>query len=275
MSKISTAVIPVAGFGTRFLPVAKSVPKELLPILDRPLLQILVEEIVAAGITKIVFVVSSGKEAIRNHFSPAPALEKKLAASGQQKLLTEIQKISQLADFEFVEQVEMLGDGHAILQAQTKVTDDNFLVVFGDELIFGEPSKELLSVFNAKQSAVVGLQKVAPTELENFGVVAVDSDFAIQKFVEKPKPEEAPSDLAIVGKYIVPQKIFNILKQHPSASGEIRLIDALAILAQTEKVFGKVLTGKRFDCGQAAGWLAANFFAAEADPQIAKALKKN
>ncbi|MFH0776545.1 MAG: UTP--glucose-1-phosphate uridylyltransferase [Patescibacteria group bacterium] len=274
MSKIRTAVIPVAGFGTRFLPASKAVPKELFPILDKPLLQILVEEVVAAGVERIVFVVSQGKEAIRNHFSPNPALEKKLATKGDAENLARVQKISKLARFDFAEQKEMLGDGHAILQARKMIQDDHFLVLFGDELIFGEPTKELLQAFDSKNSAVVGLQKVALGEVDKFGMVALDQSSAIQKFVEKPRIGEAPSDLAIIGKYIVPQKIFAILAEHPQQSGEIRLIDALAILARTEKVFGQVLTGQRFDCGSRYGWLAANFFAAQSNPEIAARLKK-
>ncbi|MFH0833858.1 MAG: UTP--glucose-1-phosphate uridylyltransferase [Patescibacteria group bacterium] len=275
MSKIRTAVIPVAGFGTRFLPASKAVPKELFPIGDRPLLQILVEEIVSAGIEKIVFVISAGKEAIQNHFSLSVALEKKLAEKGDQKLLAEVQKISRLAEFEFVEQREMHGDGHAILQAREKISDENFLVVFGDELILGEPTRQLVAAFESKNSAIVGLQKVPRDEVSHFGIVALDENSAIQKFVEKPSIENAPSDLAIVGKYIVPQKIFDILATHPNSSGEIRLIDALALLQKSEPIFGEILAGQRFDCGQKAGWLAANFFLARQDPEIAKIFEAN
>lgn len=275
MSKIRTAVLPVAGFGTRFLPASKAVPKELLPILDRPLLQILVEEIVAAGIEKIIFIVSEGKEAIKNHFTVSPALEQKLRAKGDAKLLAEIQKISQLAQFEFVEQREMLGDGHAVLQAREKISDENFLVIFGDDLIFGEPTKQLLAAFESKNSAIVGLQKVPLSEVHKFGIVALDQHAEIQKFVEKPASVDAPSELAIVGKYIVPHKIFDILADNPSASGEMRLIDALAILQKTDKIFGEILAGRRFDCGQKEGWLAANIFAMRADPEIAKIIEEN
>lgn len=275
MSKIKTAVIPVAGFGTRFLPASKSVPKELLPIVDRPLLQIIVEEIVAAGVEKIVFVVSEGKAAIRNHFSSSPSLEKKLRENGDEKLLAEIQKISTLADFEFVSQKEMRGDGHAILQTHDKISDENFLIIFGDELIFGEPTRQLLAAFEKQNSAIVGLQKIEKSEVEKFGIVALDDDSRITKFVEKPKIDDAPSELAIVGKYVVPHKIFEILAQNPNSSGEIRLIDALEILQKSEPIFGEILDGRRFDCGQKEGWLAANFFAAKHDPKIAKMLAAN
>ncbi|MFA6458767.1 MAG: UTP--glucose-1-phosphate uridylyltransferase [Patescibacteria group bacterium] len=275
MTKIRTAVLPVAGFGTRFLPASKAVPKELLPIVDRPLLQIIVEEIVAAGIEKIVFVVSEGKEAIKNHFSSSPALEEKLAQKGDVKLLAEIQKISQLAEFSFVTQHEMLGDGHAILQAREQISDENFLVIFGDDLIFGEPTLQLLAAFESKNSAIVGLQKVPLSDVHKFGIVALDQHSAIQKFVEKPAPLDAPSELAIVGKYVVPHKIFDILAQNPGASGEIRLIDALTILQKTEPIFGEILAGQRFDCGQKEGWLAANIFALRQDAEIAKILEEN
>jgi len=275
MSKIRTAVIPVAGFGTRFLPISKAFSKALLPIIDRPLVQILVEDAVAAGIKKIVFVVSSNQNDIQKFFAPNSPLEKKLAEKGAEKTLAAVRRISTLANFEFVEQTETLGDGHAILQAREHIDEENFLVLFVDDLIFGESSRQLVKVAETKNGAIVGLQKVAKSEVEKFGIVAIDNNLAITQFVEKPKTENAPSDLAIVGKYVVPHKIFDILAKHPSKSGEIRLIDALEILQKTDKIFGEILDGPRFDCGQKTGWFAANFFAAKKDPAIAKILENN
>ena len=270
MQKIKTAVIPVAGFGTRFLPASKAFSKALLPILDRPLAQILVEDAVAAGIKKIIFVVSPGRDDVRKFFEPDIPLERKLAEKGNEVKLAAVRRISELADFEFVEQSEMLGDGHAILQSRELVDDENFLVIFGDDLIFGESSRQLVDAFESKNGAIVGLQKVARKDVSKFGIVAIDADSRITEFVEKPAVADAPSELAIIGKYVVPRKIFEILAENPNKSGEIRLIDALEILAKTDPVFGEVLDGERFDCGNKIGWLAANIFAGKNDPEIAK-----
>lgn len=268
MSKIKKAIIPVAGFATRFLPVAKAFSKALLPIIDKPVLQFLVEDAVAAGIEQIVFVVSPDQTDIQKYFASDLALEKKLAEKGELDLLAEIQKISKLAKFNFVIQKEMLGDGHAILQAREKIGDEAFLVLFGDDLIFGQPSRQLVEAYTKKDATVVGLQKVAKLEVDKYGIVAIQEDSTITQFVEKPRIENAPSDLAIVGKYICTSRIFEILSDNPNASGEIRLIDALAILLKEEKIFGEILTGKRFDCGSKAGWLAANNFVAQQHPEI-------
>ena len=275
MQKIKTAVIPVAGFGTRFLPASKAFSKALLPILDRPLAQILVEDAVAAGIEKIIFVVSPGRDDVRKFFEPDIPLERKLAEKGDDAKLTAVRKISELADFEFVEQSEMLGDGHAILQSRELVDDENFLVIFGDDLIFSESSRQLVAAAEAKNGAIVGLQKVARKDVSKFGIVALGANSEITEFVEKPAVADAPSELAIIGKYVVPRKIFEILATNPSSSGEIRLIDALEILAKTDPIFGEVLDGERFDCGNKIGWLAANIFAAKKDPAIAKIVESN
>ncbi|MBU1089266.1 UTP--glucose-1-phosphate uridylyltransferase [Patescibacteria group bacterium] len=285
MQKVKKAVIPVAGFGTRFLPITKAIPKELLPIVDKPVLQFLVEEAVAAGIEEIVFVVSEGKEAIRNHFSPALPLEKKLEEKGEAKLLAEIRQISNLAKFDFVNQEKMLGDGNAILCAQGKIGEEPFLVLFGDDLIFGEKpaAVQLLEIFEKENASVVGLQEVAKDEVQNYGIAglkpAPDSDrgnnsFEIEKFVEKPQPLEAPSNLAIVGKYVCTPAIFEILERNPNTSGEIRLIDALSILLKKEKVFGKILKGERFDCGDKFGLWRANLEFGLRHPGISEKAEK-
>ncbi|MFH1546592.1 MAG: UTP--glucose-1-phosphate uridylyltransferase [Patescibacteria group bacterium] len=290
MQKVKKAVIPVAGFGTRFLPITKAIPKELLPIVDKPVLQFLVEEAVAAGIEEIVFVVSEGKEAIRNHFSPALPLEKKLEEKGEAKLLAEIRQISNLAKFDFVNQEKMLGDGNAILCAREKIGRESFLVLFGDDLIFGEKpaAVQLLEIFEKENASVVGLQEVAKNEVQNYGIaglrLALDSpresgdqgndSFEIEKFVEKPQPSEAPSNLAIVGKYVCTPAIFEILERNPNASGEIRLIDALSILLKKEKVFGKILKGEHFDCGDKFGLWRANLEFGLRHPGISEKAEK-
>jgi UTP--glucose-1-phosphate uridylyltransferase len=261
--KIIKAVIPVAGFATRFLPVAKAFSKALLPVVDKPVLQFLVEDAVSAGIEEIIFVVSPEQDDIQKYFSPSPALEEKLKAKGEEKLLVEIQEISTLAKFDFVVQTEMKGDGHAVLQAEELLGAEPFLVLFGDDLIFGNPSQQLIEIYEKENASVVGLQEVDKSEVENYGIVGVHDDFAIEQFIEKPKPENAPSNLAIVGKYVCTPRIFEILKENPNSSGEVRLIDALEILLKEEKVFGKILAGERFDCGSKSGWLKANLFYAK------------
>ena len=175
MRKIKKAVIPVAGFGTRFLLATKAIPKELLPIVDKPVLQFLVEEAAEAGIEEIIFVVSEGKEAIRNHFSRNFSLEKKLAEKGEAELLNKIRRISNLAKFDFVIQKKMLGDGDAIFCAREKIENEAFLVIFGDDLIFGEKSatRQLLEIFEKENASIVGLQKVAAAKVENYGIASL------------------------------------------------------------------------------------------------------
>lgn len=267
--KITKAVIPVAGFATRFLPAAKAFSKALLPVVDKPVLQFLVEDAVAAGITDITFVVSPDKQDIQHYFAPSPALENQLVQKGDKKLLKEIQSISQLANFHFALQKEMKGDGHAILQAQRYIGDEPFLVLFGDDLIFGNPARQLVRAYQKKQKTVVGLQEVCEEEVQNYGIAGSanpdirDGLIEIDRFVEKPRPSQAPSNLAIVGKYVCTAQIFDILKENPNASGEARLIDALEILLKEEKIFGHVIEGERFDCGSKTGWLEANLFYAK------------
>lgn len=273
MKVLRKAVLPVAGLGTRTLPATKAVPKELLPVVDTPVLQLLVEELAAAGIIEIIFVVGPSDSAIRKHFSPTPVLEKVLAKKGQVEQLEKIKKIAELAQFSYVEQSEALGDGHAILQARELVGDEPFLVVFGDDLIVAETSAttQLLESFEAKQSAIVGLQEVSEEEVSNYGIVKLKGDsLEIESFVEKPRSAEAPSNLAIIGKYICPPEIFPILEKHPSASGEIRLIDGLTELVQSQPVHGCVIEGQRFDCGDKLGWLKANIEFALKDPELKK-----
>ncbi len=270
MNKIRKAVLPVAGLGTRFLPATIAVPKELLPIVDKPVLQLIVEEAVASGITEVIFVIGPGKDAIRQHFSPQPELLKMLKAKGQTEQFEMVKKISQLAKFTFVEQAEPLGDGHAILQAKEAVGAEPFLVLFGDDLIFHEipAARQLMAVYKQTQTSVIALQEVARSAVSNYGVVVPKDQrerlVEIGGFVEKPDPKDTPSQLAIVGKYICLPEIFEILEQNPSASGELRLIDALAELVQTQSIYGLLCEGQRYDTGSKSGYLAAvNAYAAK------------
>lgn len=272
--KIRKAVLPAAGLGTRLLPATKALPKELLPVLDTPVLQILVEEAVAAGCEEIIFVVNTGKEAIWNHFAPHHRLERALAEKGKTAELAALQKIYRQAHFSFVLQHEQLGDGHAILQARQLVGDEPFLVLFGDDVVRAEVpvAAQLAAVYERTQSAVVALQNVPREKTGSYGVVVpgdtADRLVEIRGFVEKPAPAEAPSTLAIVGKYICPPEIFAILEKHPAGSGEIRLIDALAELQKTAPVIGWLFDGQRFDTGDKFGYFAATVDAALHHPEI-------
>jgi len=279
MKKIRKAVLPVAGFGTRNLPATKSIPKELLPIVDTPALQLLVEEAVAAGIEEIIFVVSPGKTAIQEYFSPSLPLEEKLKEAGKTDLLQQIQRISQLAKFTYVNQAQQLGDGHAILQAQQAVGDEAFLVLFGDEIVVSTPSltSELLAAYEAKQTSIIALQQVSPEEVSRYGIIQPgireENLVEIAGFIEKPKPAEAPSNLAIIGKYICTPAIFPILASHPNTSGEIRLIDALSDLLANEKVYGLIASGERYDLGDKFGFVKANLDFALQHPETSKRMQ--
>jgi UTP--glucose-1-phosphate uridylyltransferase len=277
--KIRKAIIPVAGLGTRLLPASKVVPKELLPILDKPVLQILVQEAVEAGITEIIFVINSAKTAIKKYFSTQSKLEDTLKKTGKLKILKEIKAIQNLAKFKFCLQHEPLGDGHAILQARKLIGSEPFLVLFGDEVFIGDnPCHQLIQTFTKKKSATIALTKVKFSEVENYGIISPKSRYKniieIADFVEKPKSNQAPSNFAITGKYVLPPEIFSILEKKPSSSGEIRLIDALIELKKIQPIFGKILTGKRFDTGNKFGLLTANLEFALQDPEIKKQVKQ-
>ncbi len=280
MNKIRKAVLPVAGLGTRFLPATIAVPKELLPIVDKPVLQFIVEEAVAAGIEEIIFVIGPGKEAIRQHFSPQPELLKTLKEKGQLKEFAEVKKISQLAKFTYVEQTEPLGDGHAVLQAKEAVGAEPFLVLFGDDLVFNQipVAQQLMAVHERTQGTVVALQEVEQSVVSNYGVVAPkdcrERLVEIGGFIEKPEPKDAPSNLAIVGKYICLPEIFDILAQSPSSSGELRLIDALTELVRTKPIYGLLFEGQRYDTGSKSGYLAAVRAYAESHSEIAARVDK-
>ncbi len=265
---IKKAILPVAGLGTRFLPATKAQPKEMLPVFDTPAIQFIVEEAVAAGIEEIIIVIGPGKSAIKNHFEPAPELESILEARGKLKELEIVRHISSMANFHYVQQDEPLGDGHAILCAEDFLeADESVVVLFGDDLVDNEAGKnaveQLLSIYQEKSEPVILLNKIQPEETKKYGVVGLDEQetqqVKINKFIEKPEPEEAPSDLGVVGKFILTPEIITLLKQQKAGSdGEIRLAQAFdQYLQGGEALWGKVLEGQRFDTGDKQGFLAA------------------
>ena len=261
---IRKAVIPAAGLGTRFLPVTKAVPKELLPILDKPMLQYVVEEAVEAGIEEIVLVVSPGKESIAEYFQPRDDLERRLRESGALDLAAKVHKASNLAKVSFVIQEQPLGLGHAVLMAREAVGQEPFVVILPDDIIVHSPGAlaQLLEVYEQNHGGVVAVETVGWESVQNYGVVDVTNLSGrvgrIKGVVEKPPPDQAPSNLAIVGRYILPHAIFDCLEHTaPGALGEIQLTDGLLLLLQTHPLFSYEFQGRRFDGGRPLGLLRA------------------
>ncbi len=281
MTKIKKAILPVAGFGTRFLPATKAQPKEMLPIVDKPVIQYLVEEAVASGIEEIIFVTGRGKRAIEDHFDVSYELEDTLVEKNKQELLAAVQKISNLAKFSYVRQSLPLGDGHALLQAAHIVGNEPVLVIFGDCLYDSEipASKQLMDVYEKYGESVVGLSQVEKTEVSKFGVVEgtklSEKISKIEKFVEKPQPEETDSNLVAVGKYIVTPEVMQVLANMKSGkSGEIRLADAFDIMLENNRpIYGKELEGEWLDTGDKFNFLKASVKVGLKHPEIGKKLK--
>jgi len=260
---VRAAVFPVAGLGTRFLPATKATPKEMLPIVDKPLIQYAVEEAIAAGATKLVFITSESKQAIENHFSPDVQLENSLQDSGKAELLESIKSIvPENVSCEFVIQGEPLGLGHAVLCARQAVGNEPFFVHLCDDLIQGEPClREMVGEYERHGSSVVAVEEVPHESTSSYGIVATDeseSGRRMTSIVEKPKPEDAPSNLAVVGRYLLAPEIFGKLENTGrGAGGEIQLTDAIADLLVDADVFAFSFSGTRYDCGSKFGYLQA------------------
>jgi UTP--glucose-1-phosphate uridylyltransferase len=276
MARITKAVFPVAGMGTRFLPATKASPKEMLPIVDKPLIQYAVEEAVAAGMTEMIFVTGRGKRAIEDHFDKAFELETELEERGQKQLLKMIQNITPShVSCTYVRQAQALGLGHAILCAMPVVGNLPFAVVLADDLIDGNPPvlKQMANVFTRRGRSVVAVQNVARQETRRYGIVKVEarskSPHRISGIVEKPEPAAAPSTLGVVGRYLLTPRIFHHLQNgKPGAGGEIQLTDAIASLIAEEDVFAHVFEGVRYDCGSKMGYLQANVQFALKHPEV-------
>ncbi|MQF88703.1 MAG: UTP--glucose-1-phosphate uridylyltransferase [SAR202 cluster bacterium] len=263
--QIRKAVIPTAGLGTRFLPVTMSVPKELLPIVDRPLLQYVIEEAAEAGVEEVIIVTSPGKESISDYFQPHPALEQRLAGSGEDELLAKVVEAGNLAKVSFVLQHEALGLGHAVLMAKNAVGDEPFVVILPDDIIVRSPGviSQMVQVSEDMNAGVIAVEVVPWEVVHNYGVVdaapVANRVHKIQGLVEKPPREEAPSNLTIVGRYILPPQIFDCLeKTQPGAKGEIQLTDGLLTLLQDHELFAFEFLGNRYDGGTPMGLLRAS-----------------
>ena len=265
MGSVNTAVIPAAGLGTRFLPVAKAVPKELLPILDRPMLQYVVEEAVASGIQSIVVITSRGKASLEDYFDRSVELERALEEAGKSSLLEEVQRASHLAHFSYVRQGEPMGLGHAVLTARSSIEKGPFAVILPDDIIVSDvPAlRQLIDVFDRYGGSVVAVEEVEREKLSSYGVVDVtpleDNVYRVRSLVEKPPPEEAPSNLAIVGRYVFTPELLSALERTPpDAGGEIQLTDGIALLLKEQPIYACRLHGRRHDGGTPLGLLRAS-----------------
>lgn len=267
MALVRKCIIPAAGFWTRFLPATKAQPKEMLPIVDKPVIQYLVEEAVEAGITDIMIVTGRGKQAIENHFDASFELEKTLVEKGKIKELELVEKVANLARIAYVRQPVPRGDGDALLRARAWIGDEPCLVLFGDDLIRGEKwgAAQLLEAFEKKQSPVIALERVSDKRVSSYGIIeSSDSEgkmYRVAKFLEKPKPEETSSRLWVIGKYIITPEVFDYLALDgwwTSKDGEIRLADAFARMVNNNKVvYGLEMEGDRYDTGDKFGFLKA------------------
>jgi len=262
--KVRKAIFPVAGLGTRFLPATKSSPKEMLPLIDKPLVQYVVEEAVAAGIEQIIFVTGRTKRSIEDHFDSSPELESHLEEKGKDETLQEVRDLADLVDIFYVRQKKALGLGHAILCARDFIGNEPFAVLLGDDIIDAATPclRQLLDVYTEYKGSVLALEQVPMEQISSYGCVAVnrltDRVMEVTDMVEKPKREEAPSDLAIIGRYVLTPAIFPILEnQEPGRGGEIQLTDAIRRLSRDETVYGCLFEGLRHDCGDKLGFLKA------------------
>jgi UTP--glucose-1-phosphate uridylyltransferase len=274
--KITKAVFPVAGMGTRFLPATKASPKEMLPIVDKPLIQYAVEEAVAAGITDMIFVTGRSKRSIEDHFDKAYELESELERKGKTEMLEFVRNLlPKDINCIYLRQPEPLGLGHAVLCAQPVVGDEPFAVLLADDLLDGEPPvmKQMVDIYNYYKTSVIGVQDVPRAETKSYGIVdakpLTESIEQVSRIVEKPSPEEAPSTLAVVGRYILTPRIFHHLTRIGKGSGgEIQLTDGIAALLAEEQVLAYRYQGKRYDCGSKIGYLEATIAFALRHPDV-------
>ena len=269
---IKKCLFPAAGYGTRFLPATKAVPKEMLPILTKPLMQYGVEEALSAGITNMAIVTGRGKRAIEDHFDNAYELESQLSGTSKESYLKDIKEIIKKSTFTYVRQKQMLGLGHAILTSEPLIGDEPFAVVLADDLCDFDGDgviSQMIEVYNQYQCSVIAIEEVPMNQTHKYGIIAgnlidnSDDTYRVTDMVEKPEEESAPSNMAIIGRYILTPDIFNILKNiEPDKNGEIQITDALLVQAKQSKVIAYKFKGRRFDCGGIEGYIqATNYFA--------------
>ena len=278
--RVRKAVLPAAGLGTRFLPATKAQPKEMLPLVDKPLIQYVVEECVASGIESVIIVTGRGKYAIEDHFDISPGLESMLEKSGKKDLAEMVHQISTMIHVCYIRQKEQKGLGHAVLTARELVGDEPFAVLLGDVIIDGPKpaTRQLIDVWNATGTGAIAVEEVPPSQVHLYGVVDTepapqgpwaDRLLRVRALVEKPKPEESPSNLAITGRYLLPPEIFDCLERTgPGRGGEIQLTDALKLLAQEHGLWAYIYEGQSYDAGDKLGFLKATVEMALKNPEF-------
>jgi UTP--glucose-1-phosphate uridylyltransferase len=261
---ITKAIFPAAGLGTRFLPATKASPKEMMPLVDKPLIQYVVEEAVSSGIEQVILVTGRGKRAIEDHFDVAFELEEDLKAKGKHKLLSEVQRIANMVTFCYIRQKKALGLGHAVLTAKRLIGDDAFAVLLGDDIIDAKvPAlKQMMDVYQRYPATILAIQKVPKSQTKNYGIIGgrkiEDGVYLVTDLIEKPSPEEAPSNLAIIGRYILTPEIFGALEHTPPGKGgEIQLTDGLRLLMKSLPIYAYEFQGIRHDAGDKLGFLKA------------------
>jgi UTP--glucose-1-phosphate uridylyltransferase len=278
--KIRKAVFPAAGLGTRFLPATKASPKEMLPIVDKPMIQYAVEEAESCGINEFIMITGKSKRAIENHFDSAWELEENLKRKGKQALLKELQRLNHL-QFAYIRQKAPLGLGHAILCSRPFVKDEPFVVILSDDIIDPEDNLlgEMLKIYEQYQTPILALQRVPKTEIHRYGIIAgkeiKKNLFKINDLIEKPTASTAPSDIAIIGRYILTPEIFQFIETTPPGKGgEIQLTDALKAFLKKRHIYGYLFNGKRYDAGDKVGYLKATVELALKNPVVGDQFKK-
>lgn len=262
--KVSKAIIPAAGLGTRFLPATKAQPKEMLPVVDKPTLQYIIEEAIESGIEEILIITGRNKSSIENHFDRSVELELELEKSGKMELLKEVREISDMVNIHYIRQKEPKGLGHAIYCAKSFIGKEPFAVLLGDDIVYNEKPclRQMIEAYDEYKTTILGVQEVAAEDVNKYGIVDVryieDKIYKVKGLVEKPSQEEAPSNIAILGRYIINPAIFEILEHtKPGKGGEIQLTDGLRELAQKEAMYAYVFEGRRYDVGDKQGFLEA------------------
>ena len=278
--KVRKAVIPAAGFGTRFLPATKALPKEMLTVVDKPLIQWTVEEAVGSGLDKIGIVTSRGKSVFEDHFDRSPELEAFLQDKGKMDLLEEVRRIGRLAEFAYIRQPQAMGLGHAILMGETFVAGEPFAALTPDDIYDCRPpcTRQLIDVFLEKKATVIVLGRIDAEGTKKYGVIKPkqlsERVFQVLDMAEKPGPEKAFSDLGILGRYVFTPEIFEAIKKTPpDHRGEVQITDAIRVLLDTQPVYGVLFEGRRYDCGEKYGFLEATINLALKRPEFAERLR--
>jgi UTP--glucose-1-phosphate uridylyltransferase len=265
MKKVRKAVIPAAGFGTRFLPATKAQPKEMIPIVDKPTIQYNVEELIAAGIEEILIITSRNKGSIMDHFDYSPELENALKDKGKEELLEVSKSISEMVDIHYIRQKEAKGLGHAILYAKTFVGNEPFAVLLGDDVVYSDQPciGQLIDVYNKYEASVLGVQQVKEENVSKYGIIegdlVEDRTYAVKGMIEKPSIDEAPTNVAILGRYVLTPEIFDVLENtEKGKGGEIQLTDGILKLGENQKIYAYDFVGRRYDAGNKLGFMEAS-----------------